>query len=104
MPTSKAQAIAQEYLQQLDLGHIGNYRVNLCSSLELFYVMVIRALMSQKKDILILAPLLLIKRIDTMDAIIKTLEQLNDEKKSITILDIHSNELYYKGCRCNIIE
>lgn len=102
-PTSQAQGLAKKYLQQLDLGHIGSYRANQCTSLELFYVMFIRALMSQKKDILIVTPLLLIKKIETMNAIIQTLERLNDAEKQITIIDTNSNELYYKGCRCNII-
>ncbi|MDY0121870.1 MAG: hypothetical protein RBR54_07985 [Sulfurimonas sp.] len=104
MPTSQAQNIAREYLQRIDLGHIANYRANQCTSQELFYVMVLRALMSQKQDIIIVTPLLLIKKIETMNAIIETLERLNDGNKNILILDTHSNELYYKGCRCNIIE
>jgi ABC-type lipoprotein export system ATPase subunit len=104
MATSQAQNLAKEYLQTLELAHIGSYRVNQCSSLELFYVMVVRALMSHKKDIFILTPLLLIKDIDSMNAIIETLEKLNDGKKRITIVDTFSNKLYYEGCRCNIIE
>lgn len=104
MPTSQAQSIAKEYLQKLGLAHIGSYRANQCTSLELFYVMVIRALMPRTKDILIVTPLMLIKKIDSMNAIIETLEQLNDGKKKITIVDTLSNKLYYKGCRCNIIE
>lgn len=104
MPTSQAQNIAKEYLQKLELTRIANYRANQCTSLELFYVMVIRALMSQKKDILIVTPLMLIKKIDTMNAIIETLEQFNNGEKNMTILDTLSNKFYYKGCRCNIIE
>ena len=104
MATSQAQALAKEYLQKLKLTHIGTYRVNQCSSLELFYVMFIRALMSQKKEILIVTPPLLIKKIEKMDAIIQILEMLNDTNKQIVIVDTIANEIYYKGCRCNTIK
>lgn len=104
IPTSQAQTLAKGYLQKLQLSHIGTYRANQCNSLELFYVMFIRALMSQRKEILIVTPLLLIKKIERMDAIIETLEKLNDGSKEIVILDTIANEIYYKGCRCNTIK
>ena len=103
MPTKKAQALATEYLQKINLSHIGDYRVNQCSSLEVFYVMFIRALMTKEKNIIVKTPYAIIESLRDIKSVFNNIEKLNDEKK-IFILDTQNNQTHYEGCLCNIVK
>ena len=102
LDTPKAQQIAKEYLSKIDLESIAIKRQNSCSPLEIFYVMLIRSLMSSKKNLFIITPLFLIEELESISDIIENIKTLNNIDKKITILDTFSNEVYYKVCKCNI--
>lgn len=100
----EAQKIADEYLSLIDLSSIGLKRKSQCSSVEIFYTMVIRALMSSEKTIIIRSPLSLIKNIREFAIILKNIDLLNSADKDIIILDTIVNETHYKGDLCLIIK
>jgi len=104
MSVKDAQAIANEYLQMIELSHIGLFRKSQCTSLELFYTMFIRALMTNKRTIIIRSPLSLIKNLRDVEIILQNMILLNLENKNILILDTITNETRYKGCSCRIIK
>lgn len=56
MSTSKAEALAAGLLEAIDLDYIGQNRVTSCSNTEIFYVMFMRSLMSDEKNIIIVTP------------------------------------------------
>jgi len=99
----KAEALANEYLQKIGLSHIGLYRLNQCSDVEIFYVMYIRALMSKATDVIITTPFSLISNLRDIEPIIATLKLLGSEK-NIFILDSVINELHYKEKSCHIVK
>lgn len=103
MPTSKAQELALEYLKKIDLAHIAYYRVEKCTSIEIFYVMFIRAIMTKEKDIIVKNPHLMMESFHDFDGALETLQLLNSQKH-ILIVDIKDNEMYYEGSQCNIIK
>ena len=103
MPTKKAQAIAWEYLKRLGLSHIGNYRINQCSAIEIFYVMFIRALMTKEKTIIIKTPYAILESLREIKFIFNNIEMINDNK-NILILDTLNNQIHYEGCSCNIVK
>ena len=100
---NEAQKIANEYLIKLNMQHIGLLRKSQCSSIEIFFTMFIRALMSKKKTIIIESPLLIINNIRDIEIIIQKIDLLNNDKK-ILIIDTIANEAHYKGCTCHIIK
>ncbi|QSZ41516.1 hypothetical protein GJV85_05150 [Sulfurimonas aquatica] len=102
MDTPVAQGIAREYLDKIGISHISLYRAPSCSSLEIFYTMFIRAIMTKEKKILIERPHKMIDNLQEINTILKMLESINDDKE-IVILDTYDNEFYYEGCICNII-
>lgn len=104
LATKKAQAHAIEYLRRIDLESIGLKRLNQCTSIEVFYVMVIRAMMAKKQTIFIVTPFFLIKKLAEITPVLEKLALLNKEQKNIIILDNLTNQSHYKGDLCNIIK
>lgn len=100
----KSEMIADEYLKKIELSLIGLLRKSQCSSLEIFYTMFIRALMTDKRTIIIQSPLSLIKNLRDVEIVIQNIILLNSENKNILILDTITNETRYKGCSCRIIK
>lgn len=100
----EAQKIADDYLKRINLSHIGLFRVSGCSSIEIFYTMFIRALMTKERTVIIITPLSLIKNLRDVESVIQNMNLLNSEKKNIFILDTITNETRYKGCSCHIIK
>ena len=103
LPTPIAQKEASEYLNKIDLQDIGLNRLTQCSSLEIFSVSLIRALMTKEMDVIIVAPFHLVNNLRDINTILTTIEKLGN-KKNILILDTISNETHYKGCLCNIVK
>ncbi len=103
VPTKEAQRVANEFLKKIELLHISLQRIENCSNIEIFYVMLIRALMSKEKTIIIESPYLIIKEIVNITDLMKNINLLNKNKK-IVILDIENNAIHYEGCSCNIIK
>lgn len=103
MSIKAAEGLACEYLEKIGIGSIALKRISACQSIEIFYVMLIRALMMPQEQICILTPFLLIKHLSGLDELLSNIALLND-KKDIIILDTYSNELHYKGCECHIVK
>ena len=99
----KSEKIAYDYLTKISLEHIAQLRKPQCSNIELFYVMLIRALMNNEKNIVIPYPISLIENFNDIEIIIENITKLNNDK-TITILDTITNEIHYKGCLCHIIK
>lgn len=104
LPTSEAQAEAKELLERINLGDIGRKRLNQCSSLEVFYVMFIRAMMTSDENISIVTPFFLIKKLSEIDIVLENISIINNNLKKIIILDTLANQSHYKGELCNIIK
>ncbi|MDD5157965.1 hypothetical protein [Sulfurimonas sp.] len=85
---------AFEMLQKIELGEIALKRVPQCNSLEIFFVMLIRALMTEKKRVIIVPLFLLTSSFEDMKNILKKISVLNSDK-CIYILDLVSNKNYY---------
>ncbi len=100
---AKAENIAKEYLEKIGISRIGLNRLNLCSSLEIFYVMFIRALMSKEMNVIIMTPFSLISNLRDIQPIIDNIEILN-ESKNILIFDSIINEPHYEGSSCPIVK
>ncbi|MBU1659589.1 hypothetical protein KKG72_11165 [bacterium] len=103
MPISKAEALAQEYLAKIALEDIGLLRLVQCTPTDIFYVMLIRALMSKEMNIIILTPFYLIHDLKSIQTILENMQLLNNNKE-ITIFDIITNEIHYEGCLCNTVK
>ena len=103
MPTRTAQALAVKYLEKIEQNKIGNLRVNNCSISQICDVMLVRALMSNNEKVIIL-PLASMDDLQDIRQMLKNIVSLNQDK-TILILDIIENEIYYKGCsECNIVK
>ncbi|RLA76521.1 MAG: hypothetical protein DRG78_18860 [Epsilonproteobacteria bacterium] len=103
LATDKAQAIARKFLLNIDEEEISLKRLSACSSIEVFYVQFIRALMTKEMSIIIIAPFSLIENLGNINDIIDKLKLIN-RKKNILILDRLHNETHYEGCPCNIVK
>ncbi|MEA3227831.1 MAG: hypothetical protein U9P38_02040 [Campylobacterota bacterium] len=97
MPTREAQLEAKRELHKLNLVTIGEKRVAQCSSLELFYVMFIRAMMTNKNHILIDMPYSIINNLEDIDLLIENIELLNFQNKYIFILDTLNHNSRYNS-------
>jgi len=93
--TKKAQEEGFKLLDKINLAEIGLKRVGQCSSLELFYVMFIRALMTQKNYIIINMPYAIIHNLHDIKQLINNLELLNNKQKKIFILDTLNHKMRY---------
>lgn len=103
MPTQEAQSIAKTYLAKIGIEKIANNRLTQCNSLEIFYVMLLRALMHNKDTIMIVTPFFLIKKLSDIGGVLENISLLNSGK-TLLILDNISNQSYYEGKACNIIK
>lgn len=102
MPTKTAQKLATKYLEKIELADFALKRPIECTATQKFHIMLIRALMSRDKLIIIATPIYLINTLKDIKVIINSMKILNE--KSILILDTLSNEIHYEGCSCNIIK
>jgi len=100
----KAEELANEYLEKINISHISLQRVQNTNSIDIFYTMLIRALMSKQKNIIIIAMPLIVNDIKYLNDILNNINILNANYKNILILDTITNEHYYKGCLCPIIK
>lgn len=103
LSTEKAQEQASEYLAKIGLSHIGLNRLNQCSAIEVFYVMLIRAFMTKEMNVIIVTPFFLIKNLRDIEAVFENINILN-KHKTITVLDNITNESHYRGKMCHIIK
>jgi hypothetical protein len=103
LSVDKAEKLAYEYLDKVALSNIGQHRLNQCTSLEIFYIMFIRALMAKEMNVIIVAPFSLIKNIKDINRVIDNINIIKGGK-TIFLLDDIDNETHYKGCLCNIVK
>lgn len=80
MPTKLAQQQAKDYLEKIELQDIGLNRLNQCNSLEVFYVCLIRALMTKEMDVIIVAPFHLIDNLRDIEILITSIKKLDTQK------------------------
>jgi len=95
-PTNIAQEEAKEYLNKIKKLDIGLKRTHQCNEVEIFYIMIIRALMTSEKTIVILHPLAILQNIEFLAISMKNLSILNDNK-NIIILENDINRFHYEG-------
>ena len=104
LETSIAQEEALSYLEKINMSHIKKLRISQCSEVETLYVMIIRALMTKEKTIVISRPFSIVHFLIDIKTIIDTILVLNNNK-NILILDLSVNEAEYKKeSRCNMIK
>lgn len=102
-PAQIAQDEVMEHLRSISLEHIATLRASTCSEFEIFCAKLIRAMLSECKNIFILTPFVLIPTLLDLQELHQVLLKL-DTKKDIIILDMYNNELHYKGEICHIIK
>lgn len=103
MSISKAEALAAGLLEAIDLDYIGPNRVTSCSNTEIFYVMFMRALMSDAKNIIIVTPYSILYNLRDIKEILNKINIIKNEK-NVLILDTLNQEINYKGSECTIVK
>lgn len=99
----KAETLALEMLEKINLISIAQSRSSQLTQQEIFYVIFIRAMMTKESKIYITTPFSLINNLRDITILINDIMIL-DSKKEIFILDIIINEIHYKETTCNIIK
>ncbi len=95
-PVRIAQEEAKVYLNKINRIDLGLKRPHQCNEVEVFYIMIIRALMTNEKNIVILNPLAILKNIEFLAIAMRNLAILN-ETKNIIILENEINRFHYEG-------
>lgn len=103
LETSVAQEEALAYLQKIELSYLAKFRVSQCNEVEIFLIMIIRALMTKEKTVIILRVFSITNHLINIKTIIDNIQIINNNKK-ILLLDLHVNESDYKEDRCNTIK
>jgi ABC-type cobalamin/Fe3+-siderophores transport system ATPase subunit len=101
IPVSEANRFALNILKKIDLEEIAYKYVSNCTDKEIFLVMFIRAVMSQEKNVILESPSKILGNLFSIKKLIENMIELDSSKK-IIILDLVSNENYYKGAKCRI--
>ena len=100
----KAEKEALELLKIVELESVGTKRVSQCNTVEVFTTMFIRAVMMPEEIIFITMPTTILGTFKELERIIYMMQKLNTKNKYIEILDLKSNENYYKECTCSMIK
>lgn len=95
-PTKKAQEEANSFLNKINKLDISSKRTHQCNEVEVFYIMIIRAMMMKEENIVIRHPLAILKNIEFLAIAMKNLALLNEEK-NIIILENDINRFHYEG-------
>jgi len=103
MSIKDAHILANEFLDKIGLSYIGRFRINQCELSEIFFVLLIRALMTKERLVIIKLPYRLLYTLADIKNICQKIEILNNNK-DILILDTFNNKINYKETICNIIE
>ncbi|MDH4944808.1 hypothetical protein [Sulfurimonas sp. C5] len=91
---SVAENEAVEMLQKIGLEDIAERRQRECSSIQRFYVMLIRTMMSDEKKIIIRLPFSIVHSLLDINDLVMHIRKL-DSKKDIIILDTIVHKSYY---------
>ena len=92
----EAENEATSLLKKINQESIANKRTNQCSKLEIFYVMIVRAIVCDASRIFIQTPFALVDALGDISQVVANIEILNQDK-GIIILDTQSNNIHYKG-------
>ncbi len=92
----KAQELAQNSLAKIDKENIALKRMHQLNEVEIFYVLIARALMDERETIVIVNPLSILKHVEFLAIAMKNLAILNEEK-NIIILENDINRFHYEG-------
>ncbi len=92
----KAQELAQACLAKIDKEDIALKRMHQVNEVEMFYVLIARALMDSRETIVIINPLSILKHVEFLAIAMKNLAILNKEK-NIIILENDINRFHYEG-------
>jgi len=101
MSVLDANNLAIKMLEIVNQKEIAYKYVSSCSQEEIFLVMFLRAIMTQEKNVILKLPSAILGSLFHIKKLIEYMIKIDVEKK-IIILDLVSNETYYKGCECNI--
>ena len=91
-----AQKEAKNCLNKINKTDIGLKRLHQVSEVEMFYVMVARAMMSDEDKIVLINPLAILQHVEYLAIAMKNLAILNDNK-NIIILENDINRFHYDG-------
>lgn len=91
---SAAEKEAVEMLQKIALGDIADKRQRECTEMEKFYVMLIRAMMSDEKKIIISLPSSIVDTTLDMNDLVADIRKLGSQKE-IIVLDTIANKSHY---------
>lgn len=100
---NKAENLALEMLKKIGLEDIALKRENSCSRVEILYVMLIRALMTQEKSVIIKLPSSILDDLQEINKVVDNISLLK-ASKNIFFVDLKINKIHYEGCQCNIIK
>jgi len=92
----EAQFEALEYLNKIAKADIGLKRMHQINEVEMFYVMVARAMMSEPDTVVLINPLAILNHVEFLAIAMKNLAILNDNK-NIIILENGINRFHYEG-------
>lgn len=98
-----SEKLARQLLAKLNLTAIEKKRVSICSDLELFATMLLRAERMPNDEVFIVLPLSLLGHADAIGQTLALLHLLDSHKK-FSILELNSNRIHYQGQACHIFE
>jgi len=102
-PRLEAEAEAIELLEKLGFSSLANKRSNQCDKLEIFYVMMVRALMCDESKVVVQTPFVLVDTMSNIQEVLANIERINQDK-GIIILDTQSNNIHYRGLHVNAVQ
>jgi ABC-type lipoprotein export system ATPase subunit len=97
--TDDAQEVVLKLLDKISLNDIKDKRLNECSSLEVFYVMLIRAVVYKSDSIVVYQLLSLVDELEDISEVLDNIKKL-DIQKNIIFVDNQNNQSFY----ANILE
>ena len=103
MKVLKAQQLAEKTLETIGLGSLGLKRPEECFTNDIFFIMLIRAMMCKEKTIIIESPETMLESLKDIAKVLERIDLLESSKR-VLFLDIQNNENYYKGTKCTIIK
>lgn len=101
MQVKQAESLALEYLQKLGQESVALNRLAQCNETEVFYVKLIRAILAPKPEVLIVMPTTLIDSQQSTNFICDAVTKLATDK-TVSIIDLKTNENHYLGESCII--
>jgi len=103
LPQKISMLQAKEALKRIGLEDICQKRLHQCTPIEIFYVMLIRAMMSEAKIITVITPFSFVKKLSNFSSVLDTLYAL-DFQQEVIVVDIFKNLHHYRDKRCIILK